>query len=177
MWAYCGAPDPQLANFTGLFIMPSLGFIESAHEPATEPLTRGRFVYGATSSINLSSFASVTVNASPRRTSYDTFGSALATRAFVFPGFCGPGRKSHSPAHTEEYTVEEASKRAAQVALSAANDEHVSHAQDIRQFLYKGSKLKNTPFVYGLVAYTGKCVHVAQCGDRSLALAATRSCC
>ena len=28
MWAYCGPPDPLLTNFTGLFMIPSMEFLE-----------------------------------------------------------------------------------------------------------------------------------------------------
>ena len=60
--------------------------------------------------------------------------------------------------YAEKYGATEASARAAEIITSLSKDTSGSHhvyPLDIRQFLPKGSKLKNTPHVYAMVAYTG----------------------
>ena len=60
----------------------------------------------------------------------------------------------------DSYTATNANDRAAAIARAASQGNssanYTVESLDVRQFMPKGSKLKNTLFVYAIVAYTGK---------------------
>ena len=140
-------------------------------------------MYGAKNSINLASFASGVSSASPR--SYDTFSSNAHDLVFPGTVEQSSQASAHTVqkitlsrkpavAQPKWWPVLRLTSISAthwcvlnrffcfvKVFFSSCNFVcwarfFMLFSQDVRQYLYKGAKLKNTPYVHALVAYTGK---------------------